>query len=262
MTCRDIDGLIAAYASGAVTPPEVAAHISGCERCRRLAQALGQTPPSAVPAPERLRRIEHSVLARLKPVRPLPSTYVLWSIFLAVLLVVVAVGGSILGTAGWHALSVLQRIAIFGALAAASGVLALSAERQMVPGSVFRLSPYALAVTSLGTIVTICAILFRPHHETAFVPTGLMCLRIGIECAIPAALLLWLALRRGAVLSPVATGVTAGALAGLAGLIVLEIFCPNLNRNHILVWHVGAFLASVLGGTVIGALAELLRKRP
>ena len=257
MTCRDIDGLIAAYASGAVTPPEVAAHISGCERCRRLAEAIGQTPPSAPPAVEQLERIKHAVLAGLKPVRPLPPTGALWAIFLSALLTVVTVGGSILGTAGWQALSVLQRVAVFGALAAATGVLAFSAERQMVPGSAFRLSPYVQAVAALGAIVAICAILFWPHQETAFVPTGLMCLRIGIECAIPAALLLWLVLRRGAVLSPVAAGVTAGALAGLAGLIVLEIFCPNLNRNHILVWHVGAVLASVLGGTIIGALAEL-----
>jgi hypothetical protein len=131
----------------------------------------------------------------------------------------------------------------------------------MVPGSVIRLSPYALLVAGLGAIIALCAILFRPHSETAFVPTGLVCLRIGLECAVPAALLLWVVLRRGAVLSPVAAGATAGSLAGLAGLIVLEIFCPNLNRNHILVWHVGAVLTSVLGGTAVGAVADYTLSR-
>jgi hypothetical protein len=55
---------------------------------------------------------------------------------------------------------------------------------------------------------------------------------------------------------PRVTGATAGALAGLSGLTVLEIFCPNLNAYHILVWHMGAVLASAVGGMAIGILAE------
>ena len=86
--------------------------------------------------------------------------------------------------------------------------------------------------------------------------TGLLCLEIGLACAIPAAALLWLVLRRGAILSPVLTGATAGALAGLSGLTVLEVFCPNLNKYHILVWHLGAVLASIIGCLAIGLLAE------
>jgi hypothetical protein len=217
---------------------------------------MGQPAQSAPPSSEQLKRIKNAITADLKPVRPLSSASVLRSAFLLILLIVATIGGMALGTAGWHALSELQRVAVFGALIAAAVVLSFSAEWQMVPGSAFRLSPYALVVAAFCVIATICAVLFQRHQETTFVATGLVCLRIGLECALPAALVLWLVLRRGAILNPMLTGITAGALSGLSGLIVLEIFCPNLNRNHVLVWHVGAFLASLLGGMIVGRLAE------
>ena len=256
MTCRDIDGLIASYASGAPVPPEVAEHIAGCERCRRLTEVMGQSIQVAQPSSEQLKRIENGILADLKPVRPLPPAGVLWSAFLLILVAVVTVGALALGTAGWQALSMLQRITVFAALAAAASALTLSAGRQMVPGTGFRLSPDLLVAAVIGAIIAICATVFHPHEEAAFVSTGLMCLRIGLECAVPAGLLVWLLLGRGAILSPVFTGATAGAMAGLSGLTVLEIFCPNLNRNHILVWHLGAVVASILGGVILGMIAE------
>ena len=106
----------------------------------------------------------------------------------------------------------------------------------------------------------ILAALFQPHVEATFIATGLVCLGIGIACAIPTAILSRLALRRGAVLDPLRAGATGGALAGLSGLVVLEIICPNLNRDHILVWHLGAALISAAAGFSIAAF--LARRRP
>lgn len=259
MTCRDIDGLVIPYVSGADIPPEAAAHIAGCERCRRLIQAMRQQPPVTPPAAGQLKRIEERILADLKPVKPLASAGALWAALLLLAAVVVASGVTVLGTAGWHALAALQRAAVFTALAAAAGLLAFSTGGQMVPGSALRPPPRLLIVAALGAISGICATLFVPRQESTFVATGLVCLRIGVTCAIPAALLLWLLLRRGAILNPMLTGATAGALAGLSGLTVLEIFCPNLNRYHILVWHLGAVLVSVAAGVVIGVIAEYSR---
>jgi len=256
VNCRDIDGLVISYASGETTSPEAAAHIAGCERCRRLVQAIGLTSPLSQPSPEQLKRIESGLLADLTPVKPLPARGVLCFELLFILLVVVAIGNALLGTSGWHALSLLQRIAVFTALAAAAGLLAFSASRQIVPGSRFRLSPYVLVVAVFGVITGGCSILFLPQSEAQFISTGLVCLKIGLEVAIPAAALLWLLLRRGAILNPVLTGATAGALAGLSGLTVLEIFCPNLNEYHILVWHLGAVFTSITGGVAIGLIAE------
>jgi len=103
------------------------------------------------------------------------------------------------------------------------------------------------------------AVLFHPIEEATFVATGLVCLRIGLECAIPAALAVWLILRRGAFLTPLVTAATTGALAGLSGLVVLEIFCPNLNVYHVLIWHLGAALASAVGGLAAGFILSRTR---
>jgi hypothetical protein len=134
--------------------------------------------------------------------------------------------------------------------------MAFLAGRQIVPGSKLPVSPYLSVVIVWGVFAGVIATLFRPHEEPAFVSTGLVCLRIGLECALTAGVLSWLLLRRGAILNPPPTGVTAGALAGLSGLTVLELFCPNPNAYHILVWHIAAASASALGGMAIGFIAE------
>ena len=153
MTCRDIDGLIASYASGAPVPPDVAAHVAGCDRCRRLAEVMGQSSRVAQPSSQQLKRIKNGILADLKPVRPLPRAGVLWSAFLLILVAVVTIGALALGTAGWQALSILQRITVFTALAVAASALTFAAGRQMVPGSGFRLSPHLLVAAVIGAII-------------------------------------------------------------------------------------------------------------
>jgi hypothetical protein len=256
VTCRDVEGLIISYASGAPTPPEAAAHIAGCERCRRLARAMGETREFAPPSREQLEQIEARVFADLKPVKPMLPASVLVFALVFILMIVVVVGVVALGIAGWQALNLLQRSVVFTALTAATGLLARSTSRQIVPGGRLLLSPYRLVIAVLAVMIGIFTMLFHPREESTFVSTGLVCLRIGLECAIPAAFLLWLLLRRGAILNPMLTGATTGALAGLSGLTVLEIFCPNLNAYHILVWHLGAVLTSVVGGMAIGLIAE------
>jgi hypothetical protein len=261
MTCPDVEGLIIAYASGAAIPPEAATHIAGCERCRRLARAIAETHQGTPPSPDRLREIKAGILADLKPVKPLAPAGGFFFALMVILLGVAAVGRATLGIAGWRALSPSLRIFVFTALAAAAGLLAFSLVRQMAPASRLLPSPYLLVIMVLGIIASLFGTLFQPHEESTFVATGLVCLKIGLTCAISAALLYWLVLRRGAILNPILTAVTAGALAGSSGLTVLEIFCPNLNEYHILVWHLGAALLSATGGLAIGFIAELSRPR-
>ena len=78
--------------------------------------------------------------------------------------------------------------------------------------------------------------------------------------SMPAAFLLWLILRRGAVLYPKLTAAVAGGFAGLAGLGVLELNCPNLNVFHILVWHAGVVIVGSLGGALLGAAVESIEQ--
>lgn len=256
MNCRDIDALIGSLASGAQPSPEAAAHIAGCARCRLLVAAMRQNPEPAAPSAEQVVRIRGTLLADLKPVRPLPASGVWWFAFLCVLAAVVTAGVAHLGTAGWHTQAALQRTAVLTVLAAAAGLLTISLSRQAVPGARLSVSPYALVSAFWGILVAIFLTLFHPLPEATFVSTGLVCLKIGLECALPAGILCWLLLRRGAVLNPVPAGMVTGALAGLGGLVVLEIFCPNMNRYHKLVWHLGAAVISALAGAGVGTIVE------
>jgi hypothetical protein len=47
----------------------------------------------------------------------------------------------------------------------------------------------------------------------------------------------------------------------LSGFAVLEVFCPNLNKEHILAWHLGAVLASIMGCITIGLLARVVVRK-
>jgi hypothetical protein len=71
---------------------------------------------------------------------------------------------------------------------------------------------------------------------------------------------LWLILRLGAVLYPGLIGAVAGGLAGLAGVSILEVNCPNLNLFHIPVWHGGVMAISSLGGTLPGAAVDCFER--
>ncbi len=257
MTCRDVEDVLL-FVSGAAIPPDLAAHIAGCEPCQRLVHAMADAGLGAAPTSGHLKQIEAAILVGLKPVRPLPHAR--WLSLMLLLGIVVVVGGGerVFGSLGWSALAWTQRLAMFTVLAAGVVLLAFSGGRQVVPGSRL-LVPPALAPVGIPVVVAVLVtVLFPPHHQSAFVSQGLKCLAIGLVCSILAGVLLWLLLRRGAILHPMVTGPTAGVLAGLGGLTVLEIHCPNLDMDHILAWHVGALLVSALVGMAIGAVAERL----
>jgi hypothetical protein len=181
-----------------------------------------------------------------------------------IFLSVVAVGALLLGTNGWGALSLVQRIAVFATLAPSAILLAISMVRQMVPGSKHVFAPAVLLVAIPVVLLVVIAAAFGSQPEATFLASGLMCMKNGLTYSIPAAFLLWLILRRGAILYPKLIGGVAGGLAGLAGLTVLEINCANLNVFHILVWHGGVLAISWLGGTLAGAAvtAPFFRQTP
>jgi len=49
-------------------------------------------------------------------------------------------------------------------------------------------------------------------------------------------------------------GATAGGLAGLAGLAVLEIHCPDVNVYHIVGWHISVAFVCVVAGIIISSV--------
>jgi hypothetical protein len=57
------------------------------------------------------------------------------------------------------------------------------------------------------------------------------------------------------------SGLGAGVLAGLTGLFMLELHCPNLKAIHVMVWHVAVVVVSGMAGFAIGMIADHFRGR-
>ena len=260
MTCRDMDGVINSRSRDSALAPEAAEHIGRCERCREVMRVLVEGPEIRQPSESGVRLIHGSLLRDLRPVRPLAPSSVFLAGF-AISFLAVAVAGSIqLHGYGWNVLSVSAKIVVFASLALGAGALALSMARQMRPGSKYSVSPNLLPAGVLLLVAVAMMAVFHSREEKAFVSSGLWCLSSGLKYTIPGAVLTWLWLRRGAAQSPKLMGATTGGFAGLIGVTVLEVHCPNLNLYHILVWHLGVILLSALGGLVVGAAVEVVGK--
>jgi hypothetical protein len=210
---------------------------------------------------ERLKQIESAVVAHLKPVKPIASDSVYLAGFVSVFLAACGVGCYLVGQYGWQALSQGQRMAVFVALAATTGTLVFSIVRQMRPAATYARSSAILSAGFFALLLLIVTVAFQPVQESAFVRHGLACFRTGMTSAIPAAFFFTLLLLRGAPLSPGLIGASAGGVAGLVGLTVLEIHCPNLNVYHIVVWHLSVTLLCALGGFAVALIAERLSLR-
>ena len=82
----------------------------------------------------------------------------------------------------------------------------------------------------------------------------MVCLTAGLLHAVPAALASWLLLRRGFAVNPVAAGLVAGTLAGLAGVTMLELHCANFQALHVMLWHTAVIPVSGAVGALVGRL--------
>jgi hypothetical protein len=258
VTCQDMDDAISSHSGDSVLEPQSAAHLGRCARCRSLTNLLDEAAARdrLRPSEAQLRRIQTDIVAGLKPVRPLPLSRIFLFACAIIFLLVAAAGALQLGMNGWSALTMTQRTVVFMTLAASAVLLAVSMVKQMVPGSKHAFSPATLPLAILAGLMIMMAATFRSQQDSTFMASGLMCMKNGLTYAIPAAFLLWLTVRRGAILYPKLIGAAAGGFAGLIGLSVLEVNCPNLNVFHILVWHGGVVLISSLGGVLVGAVAE------
>jgi hypothetical protein len=256
VTCREIEEWLIPSLAGGAVPPEAAAHFAGCETCRKLVAAMGNRAAPDLPSLDRLLEIKAQLRSNLKPVKPLPHAGLFSASFLLVSALIVAVGAAYLGTAGWLALDPFRKIAVFLTLGLDLAGIAILMARENMPGSRVLLPPGLAVATVLGTPAVIFATLFNFHQERSFMATGLVCLRIGLVCALPVGVICWLILRRGLVLNRAAAGALTGLLAGLSALTLLEIFCPNPDKYHILVWHIGVAVLAMMGGAATGWILD------
>ncbi|HSU60197.1 MAG TPA: NrsF family protein [Bryobacteraceae bacterium] len=261
MNCSDLDFLLSTAGSDGPLPTGLSAHLKTCARCQALAAALNQSQPLTSLPGESIASVEDRLLKNLKPVHALPSKKLFFAAFLSIFFVLLALGIFHLGAFAWAELSLTRRIMICASLGASAALLAYSMVQQMFPGSRRRLSPALLSAGTFVCLTLILAALFEVGHSGRFLRDGIPCFEAGIPYAVPAAILFWLILRRGVMLSPRATGVICGALAGLIGVSVLEVHCSNFDLRHILVWHLGVGVVGALAGLAIGWVGEMISRR-
>ena len=214
-----------------------------------LQRAAGS--PRALPA-QLIERIADSIAPSLRPVRLLPPKWFLTSALCLTGAAIAFAGAARAGFQGFEALPALSRLLILGALAVLIWAAARRTVDEWTPGSPRFLSATSLLAAFSVALVVVFGLLFHDYHTENFVSAGLTCLGTGVLHAIPAALIAWWVLRRGCVLDSVSAGLAVGALAGLAGLGMLELHCVNFEALHVLVWHtlvvpVGAGFGALIG---------------
>ncbi|MGA9462727.1 MAG: NrsF family protein [Terracidiphilus sp.] len=201
--------------------------------------------------PEVLQRIADSVKPSMRPVRPLPPSWLMSGGLVLVCAAVSFVGAARAGFFGFEKMDLLERLLIFPVLALFAWLAGDLFVSEMIPGSLRRYSPGALLGLGSVTLLGVFAFLFRDYQIDHFVSIGIVCLVTGLLHAIPAVFLSWLLLRRGFALNPVAAGLAAGVLGGLAGVGMLELHCPNFQAAHILVWHTAVVPLSGAAGALV-----------
>ena len=252
--CTQIDVVL--DGQGSLLSDEALHHLDQCPQCRTLYDWMSEVSPAASISPAREQRIAHSLQMSLPPVKPLPPLRV--SIAKLIVLFVAACASFIaaMGTAGIARASLTQIVGIGVLLTTGVSLFSAMLAKQMRPGS-YQPVPWqiVLAATSLA-LLTAMGVLFPWDLGPRFVGQGLPCLLAGVSMAVPAAALLWLALRRGAPLSMITTGATLGATAGLLGVTALQVKCPHQEAPHLLVWHGSVLLIASGAGVLIGWLAQ------
>jgi hypothetical protein len=263
MNCDDVGRILSESAAPAQLPEQVRQHLKTCPHCLNAARVLDASSLQDTPTATQLKKIEQAFLADLRPVRPLAHPMYRLAALITIFGGATTVGVWWLGTAGLSAMSRLQAAIILSGLIAGASLLAYSMAQQMTPGSAHGIAPRPLTI-AIGTLLVITvALLFKFQDELDFWGGAWGCIRPGALIAVLTAPLLWLVLRRGAILSPALTGMVTGLLAGLAAATALEIRCPNLNAWHILASHLGTAGLSAFVGLAIGVFSDKpLKHRP
>jgi hypothetical protein len=222
-----------------------------------LKQAAGSAPEVD---PAILDRVSGSIRSSLNPVRPLPPASVLAGGLVLICAAVALAAGILLGLHGVQKMTGLEIGLIFlvlGMLLCLSAVLCVA---EAIPGSRRLAPPGTLTVSACVALAAVFSLLFHDYRTERFVSQGVACLTAGLGLVLPAALAVWWFLRRGFAVNSVASGWARGMLAGLAGVTMLELHCPNFEAPHVMVWHIAVLPASAAIGMLAARAAQAYRR--
>ena len=211
-----------------------------------------ETAPPVDPA--LLDRVARSIGGSFAPVRPLPAPGVLAAASIAICVALAVAGALLLGPHGVRNMNEWQGGLIFPLLAVLVWLAAKLSVAESIPGSRRPASPWALGVAGCLALALVFGLVFPDHRAIDFVHEGIKCLTAGLVQAVPIAIGTWFLLRRGFAVNPAASGFARGMLAGLAGVVMLELHCPNFEAPHVIVWHIAVLPVAGLAGMALQSL--------
>jgi hypothetical protein len=211
-------------------------------------QAAGAAPEVD---PALLDRISRSLQSSLHPVRPLPPSWLLASLLILISTAIALAGAILLGPYGIQKMRAVEAAFVFSSLGVLICVAASMGVAEMTPGSRRPIAPGTLALAACAALAVLFGLFFHEDRTGRFIPQGLVCLGIGLGHALPAGLLIWWALSRGFAVNSTAAGLAKGALAGMTGVALLELHCPNFEAAHVMVWHIVVIPISCAAGALV-----------
>lgn len=230
------------------------------EEMDELLDKAAQVPDNL--KPETLARISAALQPSMQPVRPLPPEWLMTAGLVFICSTIAVAGAARAGFLGVAKMDWLERLLVFTTLATLLWAAGSSFVKEMIPASLRRVSPGVFLGLICAVLLILFALLFRDYQTNHFFSLGIVCLATGVLHAVPTGLLCWLLLRRGFAVNPVSAGLIVGTLAGLAGVGVLELHCPNFEAAHILVWHTAVIPVSSAAGAFVGWLMQRRENRP
>ena len=260
MTC----GEVSKHLDGADTrrrgglPAQVREHLEQCGPCQALWDFLTRQDTAQL-EPELLSRVSRTVQQSLEPVKPLPSARLLTLGFLLIFGVISAGFVGISGLRGADAMGNMTFAGMLGVIGAAAFLAAFTLSREMAPGEKKIFTAPRLFLLLLMPLFLAASVLFPWDFSHNILSGSWKCFRHGFLFSLPAAGLVVLLLRRGAVLSLGVVGAGAGLLAGLVGVAVLHFACGMNNAGHVALGHLGIPLAGAVIGAAIGRLLRGVR---
>jgi hypothetical protein len=209
-----------------------------------------------------LKRIADSIHPSLRPVRPLPPHWVSTGALVLICAAVALAGAARTGFSGIEKLGIWERVPIFSTLIILAWMAGKQLVVELIPGSRHRFSAHAFLTIVSMALLGVFALLFRNYRSDHFVSAGIACLLAGLLVALPVAFLSWLLLRRGFAVDPVGAALVGGTLAGVSGVTMLELQCPNFQALHVLVWHAAVVPVSAAAGALVGWAFMRFGRRP
>ena len=251
MTCSDVglEFTRAARKPASDLSAEVRRHLEACVHCRKVWEFLGGSSEPDPAVDEERPEITRAITESLEPVTPVPGSRLLTLGFLLIFGSLSAAFVAWSGIRGTAAMGWAQFAGVLGIVGAAAFLLALTLSREMVPGEKRLVTPARMFLLSLVPLFLAVFLLFPWESGSDPAPQSWHCFRAGCLFSLPAAGLVVLVFRRGAVLSLGVVGAGAGLLAGLVGVVVLHFGCGIPNAPHIALAHLGVpMLGAVIGG--------------